>query len=204
MTKKKLSKSGGGAENQLATTQETGESKLCSKVSGSKSKPAKTTDAPRPRSKLTVDGVMHKKPNTSVIGTTEAACAAMSQPAKNAFRVHAHLEIPVASEVVLEAESPEEAMKLAQSVLKGDSITGHLHSLIDARTVSVPAQRNEQVEVRLESVFSDVPINVCVWKIVALASGDSYQPVFKILPNESSKMTTEDGSTTAAPDEQAG
>ena len=146
---------------------------------------------------------MHNKPKPSDTGAAEDVSAAMRQPGKSLFRVKAHLEVPVSSELVLAAVSPEEAMEMAQTILKGDSIAGHFHNLIDARTVGVPIQRNEQVDVRLESVLLDVAVGVFVWEIVDLGSGDSYGPVFKILPNEPSTVKPEDGSTTAGPAELA-
>jgi hypothetical protein len=102
--------------------------------------------------------------------------------ASSRFKVHAHMDIPVAAELIIEANSATEAGKLAVGLLQDGPVLERLHKLIAIQTVSVPIQSNQQVGIRFESLLLDIGPEVSAWKMVDLNSGEHWEPLFEKTP----------------------
>jgi hypothetical protein len=97
------------------------------------------------------------------------------------FKVHAHLELPVAAEVTIEARDAREAHRLTDRILELPSITKQLDRMIRVRRLSVPTGLGRQVDIQVESLLLHLPNRFLVWKIVDLDSAKPCGPKFKSL-----------------------
>lgn len=98
----------------------------------------------------------------------KAAAPRPSQTANRSFKVYAAVSLQAAAEVVVKASTPEEAGRLAESILQGRPFTEQLHKTLEHHTLSVPSQPGQHVDVRLESVLLDWPPEATVWKMTEL------------------------------------
>jgi hypothetical protein len=97
------------------------------------------------------------------------------------FRVHAHIDLPVAVEVTIEARDAREAHRLTDRILEVPSIATELDQMIRLRRLSVPAGLGRQVDIQVESLLLHLPEKFLVWKIVDLDSRKSCGPKFTSL-----------------------
>jgi hypothetical protein len=98
----------------------------------------------------------------------EAATSRPSQTTNRRFRVYAAVDLQASAEVVVEANSPEEAAHRAETVLRGNTFTEQVHKILERHELRVPLAPDQSLEVLLESLMLDWPLEATVWKMTVL------------------------------------